>query len=132
MFADVSALTSINTIILFVVALIALVLGALNVRNKYASGQDSQTIKSLKESNATFATRRESDQLVIDSLQREKSAQEEKAKVLENQVTQAPDINKLILQLGKQHKEMMSAMSNMTEQLGNVAKAVVKDSHASK
>lgn len=142
-FADFHTLvTSSSTIITVVVLLVALVLGAMNVRNKYASGQDSQTIKSLKNSNDAFKVQAEADSLVITGKLKELSAKETENKLLSQQnevyvntITQAPQINELAVQLATQHKEMMEAFSHqsdnigkMARELGNVAKAVVKGS----
>lgn len=59
---------------------------------------------------------------------------EQKANILENQVTQAPSIEKLINELSKQstardkqHKEQMEAMQKMTSELGNIAKNIIKN-----
>lgn len=51
---------------------------------------------------------------------------ESKADILEKQVTQAPSINKLIIQMGKQHTEIMQQMAAMTGELGNIAKGMPK------
>lgn len=104
------------------------VLGALNVRNKYEKGKDDETLKTLKESNEAFATRRQADKIVIDAKDAEIKLLHQKAEVLEKHVTQAPDINKLATQMVRQHKEIMGAMGAMTMELGNVAKALSKDS----
>lgn len=140
-FADIrTAITSSDSIVLVIAGVTSLVLGALNVRNRYSSGQDAQTIKSLKESISTFSIRRESDQLIIDSKIKEVDLLKQKAEVLESHVTQAPQINKLTIQLATQHKEMMTAMAEMSKnnatlavEIGNIAKAMTKETlHADK
>lgn len=115
--------TMLNIILLLAMG----VLGALNVRNKYEKGKDNQTLKTLKESNEAFATRREADKIVIDAREAEILLLKQKAEVLEKHVTQAPDINKLATQMIKQHKQIMGAMGAMTAELGNVAKAIGKN-----
>ncbi len=140
MFAALSDLTSSGTIINIIVALVALVFGALNLRNKYSSGQDATTIKSLKNSNGAYKTQSEVDQLNITNKQKEIDLLTQKAEILEQHVTQAPQINKLTVQLATQHKEMMSAMAEMsknnvrlTVEIGNIAKAMTRETiHADK
>lgn len=131
--ADIGGLTSVGTIVAIVIGLVTLVLGAINVRNKYASSQDAQTITSLQKSNAAYKTQSETDQLSLDGKQRENELLAQKAEILEKHVTQAPQINDLAVQLATQHKELMEAFTiqssnigQMAKELGNVAKAVVK------
>lgn len=140
-----SVVNSFSTFLSLTLLAVTLVLGALSIRNKYSSGQDSQTIESLKNSISAFETERKAHQMQSDSKKREMEAIYEqnrllvqKADTLENQVTQAPQINELAVQLATQHKEMMKiskdtmqAIQGMTQELGNVAKAVVKEQHAS-
>lgn len=132
-FADFAGLTSFSTLITVVIGLTTLVLGAISVRNRYASSQDAQTIKSLKNSNDAYKTQAETDKLALDGKQRENELLTQKAEILEQHVTQAPQINDLAVQLATQHKELMEAFTvqssnigQMAKELGNVAKAVVK------
>lgn len=120
--------------------LVVLVLGVLNVRNKYSSGKDAETIRSLKNSLEAYETQAKADGLRLKAKETELSGLYEqnkllvqKAEILEKHVTQAPQINDLAVQLATQHKELMIAfgrqsdnIGKMAKELGNVAKAVVK------
>lgn len=112
-----TVLTNFNLIFGIVATLAAVVLGFLSAKNKI-------TIISLEESNKAYAALHETDKLQLESYKQQLDLSIQKSEVLENQVTQAPSISKLALQLGTQHKEMMTAMNGMTQELGNVAKAV--------
>lgn len=135
MIANLVTLTTTSNLFSIIVLLVALVLGALNVRNKYASGQDNQTINSLKNSNSAFETENKVLKNTITSKNTETSLLAQKAEILEKHVTQAPQINELAVQLATQHKELMEAFSSQSEnmgkmakELGNVAKAIIKES----
>jgi hypothetical protein len=113
--------------------MVVLILGALNIRNKYSSAQDGQTIRSLKDSNSAFETENKVLKTTIESNAKEAALLAQKAEILEQHVTQAPQINELAVQLATQHKELMEAFTTqssnigkMAKELGNVAKAVVK------
>lgn len=127
-FADATAVVGNFSSVLNIILLITAVsLGALNIRNKYEKGKDAETLKTLKESNDAFATRREADKIVLDARDAEILVLHQKAEVLEKHVTQAPDITKLIVQLSKQHKEAMTEIGKVAVELGNVAKAISKE-----
>ena len=51
-------------------------------------------------------------------------AAEEKARVLENLVTATPSIEKLATMQGEQHKQVIQALSGVTEQLSALVKAM--------
>lgn len=120
-FADLNSVANNATVVFGVVAtLTAVVLGFLSAKNKI-------TITSLEESSNALRYLNSDKDLQIKSYKDQNSLLSQKAKVLEDQVTQAPSINELAVQLTTQHKEMMQTMSNMTKELGNVAKAMAKD-----
>lgn len=108
---------------------------ALNRKQKAEKDADDSTINTYRSNteslNALLQTRnaeiQELKALHQANEERIKSA-ETKANILEKQVTQAPSINKLIMQMGKQHQEIMSQMAAMTGELGNIAKALPKTS----
>lgn len=111
----------------------AIVLGfyAANIRLKVAKRDN--TLTATEESNAAYKSLHETDQLQIEAKDKEIIVLRQKAEILEKHVTQGPDIAKLTMQIGEQHKEIMSGMSKMTHELGNVAKALSKEvSNASK
>lgn len=137
-FADLANVTSNFTAIFSIVAtLAAIVLGFLSAKQKV-------TVVSLEESNKAYQTLRETDLLmaeakkkefdtIIEARNTEIGLLKQKSQVLEEQVTQAPSINELAVQLATQHKEMLTALGNMTKELGNVARAVSKETiHADK
>lgn len=128
-FADAQALTTFSTSLNIILVITTVALGALNIRNKYEKGKDVETLKTLKESNDAFATRREADKIIIDARDAEIRVLKSKSEVLEKHVTQAPEINQLTIQLATQHKEILSQFTKMTKELGNVAKAISKDSN---
>lgn len=142
-----SVASSFSTALSISALLVALVLGVLNIRNKYASGQDAQTIRSLKNSNEAYKTQAETDQLrfvakqkEVEGIYQQNKLLVQKAEILEQHVTQAPQINKLTIQLATQHKEMMKAMAEMSKnnakltiEIGNIAKAMTRETtHADK
>lgn len=127
-------LGSFSTVLSIIFGLTTLGLGALNIRNKYEKGNDKEAIDNLKSTNETYVSRRESDQVKIDSLTEQLTLQKQKATVLESQVTQAPDITKLIDVLAKQHKEttqsnksIIEGLGNVAQELGSLARAISKD-----
>lgn len=127
-FADAhAALTDFNVLFSIVATLSAVVLGFLSAKNKI-------TIVALEESNKAYASLHETDKLTLDANKDQIKILNQKANILENHITQAPDINELAVQLATQHKEMMNinketmkAIQGMTKELSNVAKAVVND-----
>lgn len=94
-----------------------IVLGLLAARNKVI-------ISSLKESNSAYEELIKARDLQHSENQKRIITLEQKSKVLEDQVTQAPQINELILQLATQHKEIMQSFTSMTKELSNVATAI--------
>lgn len=133
-FADLtSVLGNFSNLASVATLLAAVVLGLLNAKTRI-------TIASLKESNAAYtelATAKDlqyrNSIVALSGKDKEIALWTQKCETLENLTTQAPSINELAVQLAKQHKEMMRAMSNMTIELGNVAKAVLKETnHADK
>lgn len=136
-FADANAIISSFSSLLNVILLVTAVsLGALNIRNKYEKGKDSETVQTLKDSNDAFATRREADKIVIAARDAEILVLKQKAEILESHVTQAPDITKLMTQLTKQHKEttesnrhIIEGLGQVAQELGGLAKAMNKDSN---
>lgn len=129
-FADLANVTSNATLIFGVVAaMTAVVLGFFSAKQKVS-------VVSLEESERALKALNETLRLQVDSYTKENILLRQKASVLENEITQAPQINELALQLGTQHKEMMQAMavmsngnSKMTKEIGNIAKALSKDAH---
>lgn len=121
--------------------LVVLVLGVLNVRNKYSSGKDAETIRSLKNSNEAYETQAKTDALRLKAKETEFTAIYEqnkllvqKSEILEQHVTQAPQINQLALDLAKQHKQMMDSLAKMSDnigklakEIGNIAKAITRE-----
>lgn len=122
----------------------AVVFGTLYGRKKAEKEQDNGTIDAYEKNNVAIKKLLETRELEMKE-QRENYEQklseakilheenqkrietlEQKSNILENQVTQAPSITKLALQIGSQHNDMMTKMTNMTEELGNIAKAMQK------
>lgn len=114
---------------------VTIIFGALYFGKRAEKDKDNNTITTYKENDEAktqlLATR---DRQIAElkaaheaNLKRIELA-ESKAEVLEKQVTQAPSINKLALQIGKQHNDMMKQMGAMTQELGNIAKALPKTS----
>lgn len=132
-----TVLTDFNVVLSVLAVGVVVVLGALNVRNRYITSKDAETIRSLKDSNDAFETQHKADQITLEIKDKENKALTDqntllaqKADILEKHVTQAPQINDLAVQLATQHKELMTAFSKQTKELGNIAKAVLKDSNA--
>lgn len=107
--------------------LVAVVFGALYGRNKAELDRKDRTIKSYADANAGLEEVIKTRDLQHDENQKRILVLEQKANILENQVTQAPSINKLALQMGTQHKEMMTQLSKLTKELGGIAKAMVRE-----
>lgn len=87
-------------------------------------GKNKATIASLSDSNKAYEELVKARELQHQENQKRILVLEQKSEILENQVTQAPQINQLTLQLATQHKEIMQSFSTMTRELGNVAKAI--------
>lgn len=105
-------------------ALAAVVFGLLAARNKV-------TIQSLENTVGALQSEVSAKDLVINTRNdtiNEKDKQiillSQKSDVLQNVVTQAPEISRLALQIGKQHKESQQALTLMTEKLGDIATAL--------
>lgn len=99
--------------------LVAIIFGSLFGRSK-------GTIDSLEKSNSAYKELADARDMQHAEDQKRILLLESKANILENQVTQAPNINKLIVTQGKQHAEMMSELSKIAQALGEVAKSIVK------
>jgi methylthioribose-1-phosphate isomerase len=122
------------------VTLTAMILGAKSARDVNAKKQYEDAMRNLKESNDAYVELLQARDLQhqADTKQHESNVErirslEQTVKVLDDRVTQAPDITKLAVQLGRQHSEMMKAtkasqnqMGKMAKELGNIAKAIVK------
>ena len=126
-FADLAgALTNFSVLASVIATLSAIVLGILSAKNKI-------TTVALRESNDAYKSLHETDKLQIQVYNEENKSLKARVKALEEIKTQAPSINKLTLQLAEQHKDMISAMASMTQELGNVARAVMaKEDHDGK
>lgn len=132
------ALKFLNTIggILGAIGLIvAVIFGALYGGKRAEKDKDNNTISTYEKNEEAQAKLLATRERQIAELQAAHDANlkrielaESKATVLEKQVTQAPSINKLIMQLGKQHKEMMTQMGKLAGELGNIAKALPQTS----
>lgn len=112
-------LQHISGVITIVTTLVAIIFGSLYGRTK-------GTIDSLEKSNDAYKELAEARDKQHIQNQKRIELLESKANILENQVTQAPAITDLANQIGKQHKEMINSMSKMTQELGNIAKNIVK------
>ena len=106
--------------------LTAVVFGALYGRNKDELERKDRTIKSYSDANSGLEELLRTRNLQHEENQKRIIALEQKANILENQVTQAPSITKLAVQMGNQHKEMMTQLGSLTKELGNIAKNIVK------
>lgn len=133
--AIVETLNNIGGIIGAVGIIVAIIFGALYGGKKAEKDKDVNTISTYeKNADALEKLLETRDKELHDlrilhesNLERIKLA-ESKAEVLEKQVTQAPSINKLIIQQSTQHKQMMTQMVKMTQELGNIAKSMPKTS----
>lgn len=95
------------------------------------SARSSVTIKSLENTCGAFESEIKSKQLTIDTKNatiHEKDLLihelQQKSEVLQNIVTQAPDISKLAIQIGKQHKESQRSMQSMIQELSKITVAI--------
>lgn len=122
---------SIGGVLAAIFLVISVIVGAKYLGGKAEKDKDKNTINTYKENaeavSQLLETRnKEIGELKLlheENLKRIQLA-ESKADVLEKQVTQAPSINKLAVQIGNQHTEMMKQMGAMTQELGNIAKAL--------
>lgn len=112
---------------------VAAVFGTLYGLKRAEKDKDNSTISTYKEygdsrDKLLLAKNEELNEARLKHVENQKWIEllEQKANILENQVTQAPSINKLISQLSSQHKEQMDAMQKMTQELGNIAKNIIK------
>lgn len=127
-------LTDFDSGLAIVSSVVILVLGVINIRNRWEKGKDADTIRTLQNSNSALLTQQQVDASTVTNQDKEIAVLKQTAQVLQDMKTQAPDINRLIIQLSEQHKEMMSAMSKvmdsngkMTKEIGNIAKALSKE-----
>lgn len=125
-----AAVSNFNLVFGGVASLAAVVLGFLSAKQKV-------TLVAAEDSATTLRGLNGDQKLMIESQKEQISLLQQKSTILEKHVTQAPSINELAVQLATQHKEMMTAMAAMTEsnnrtakEMGNVAKAVLKDNRA--
>lgn len=129
-----SALTNFNLVFGVVATLSAIVLGFFGAKQKISLVSAEQEARILRGLNTT-------QDLQNKSLINQNKLLVQKAEVLEKHVTQAPQINDLAVQLATQHKDMMKAfskgfseqsanMNSIATELGNIAKAVIKESNA--
>lgn len=135
MFATLSSVTNNFTTVFGIVAtLAAIVLGFFGAKQKVSLLSAEQEARILTGLNST-------QNLQITSLSDQNKLLTQKAEILEQHVTQAPQINELAVQLATQHKDMMRAfskgfseqsanMNSIATELGNIAKAVIKESNA--
>lgn len=122
----VGTLTQFSGVLTVVTTLTAVVFGALFGKNK-------ATVSSYKESNAAYAelvkvrdAQHEEDVRIIRLRDEKVDVLQAALDVLNERVTQAKSIDKLIFQQGQQHKEVITAITGMTLELGNVAKSFTK------
>lgn len=110
-------LQHIGGILTIVATLVAIIFGSLYGRTK-------GTIESLEKSNDAYKELADARDKQHKENQKRISLLESKANILENQVTQAPAIIDLAKQISAQHQEMIKGMSDMTKELGNIAKSI--------
>src|SRR4051794_9333970 len=105
-------------------ALAAIVFGLLAARNQVTIKSLEGTVGALqgevKAKDLAIATRNGT----IEEKEKQIELLTQKAQVLENITTQAPEITQLVVVITKQHKESQKSMANMTEKLGDIAAAL--------
>lgn len=115
------SISDIGALIGAVGVIVAIIFGALGARNK-------ATVSELKESNAAKDELLATVKLQLDNaksviIEKDKALEisEQKARVLEDQVTQAPSINRLAMDISTQHKQTTGALTKLAGAQGKTA-----------
>lgn len=135
MFADINSIVSTTYAVFGIIAIGGTGLLIVYVsRIRLKVGKESTTRQLLEESNGDLTKVHYSDQLTINQQKKEIELLSQNNEVLKQNYnklegikTQAPSIIKMMKQSATQHQEIMIAFGNMTSELGNVAKAIVKE-----
>lgn len=130
------AISQVSVIATFIAGLVALVLGFLSARQKVTIVTLNESNDAYKELLNTADLLHKKDIALLEAKDNENKALQQKCEVLENQVTQAPEIHKLAIQLATQHKQTLIEMSKMTKNLGELGQAfyvaILKDKKGKK
>lgn len=108
-----------------VVGMVLGVAGILGGASAYFSSSRSKTVIDLQEKELKAlddSNKRLDNENKV--LKDELSRSQERNKMLEETVTAAPEIAKLVATMGKQHSEVVTKISNLTDKVGEIAEVL--------